>query len=245
MTVTASSLYDNCATPTQAPIVAELDARIESVMGEFLASPIWHALESPSTPPSTVKAILREVYYEVCCYQVLTTRAGFLWIGSIEPAERKVMKTLLLHKWDEVEHLEWARQGFISLGGDPSRLSNLSMSPESHAVAAVWRSLAETAPPLSYIGAEYLFEALTAAVTKVVVPKCRNAGMSRDSIYFVEEHATEDVKHTNLFTHLAADVCVRHPELAKPILYAFDCFHAVYPMPVWMAAFRRANGTVR
>lgn len=223
-------------------VVSALSARIASVVDDFRASDIWSAVSDTGTPRGVVAAILREIYFEVCCYQPLTTKAGFLMIGSIEASERKVMKSLLLHKWDEVEHVQWAERGFLALGGDPSRLERASQhpTPQAFAVAAVWDRLATQVHPLAYIGAEYLFESLTAEITKFALPALERAGLGGDGLYFVSEHATEDIKHTNLLGYLADDVCARRPELVEPMLYAFDCFRAVYPMPIWMEAYRRA-----
>jgi len=231
----------------QSRIVPLLDERIESVLADFKRSPIWQMVNDPATPPGAVAAIVREIYFEVCCYQPQTTRAGFLMIGSIHNSERKLMKSMLLHKWEEVEHVQWAERGYLALGGDAARLREINQSgaritPHAFAVAAVWDRLAREVEPAAYIGAEYLFESLTAEVTKLVMPQLSQLGFAADGVYFITEHATEDVKHANLFRHLADELCGRRPELIEPILYAFDCFRAVYPMPIWLAAFERATG---
>jgi hypothetical protein len=248
LTENEATMYDGRkGMEATSPVVGYLDERVGSVLEEFKRSQIWETVRNPSTPRAMVAAIVREIYFEVCCYQPQTTRAGFLMIGSIHNSERKLMKSMLLHKWEEVEHVQWAERGYLALGGDAARLREINQSgaritPHAFAVAAVWDRLAREVEPAAYIGAEYLFESLTAEVTKLVMPQLSQLGFAADGLYFITEHATEDVKHANLFRHLADELCGRRPELIEPILYAFDCFRAVYPMPIWLAAFERATG---
>ena len=66
-------------------------------------------------------------------------------------------------------------------------------------------------------------------------------GIDRTRVAFLVEHATEDIKHTNLIVHWILDVVTRHPDSASSMLRAFDCFARVYPEPVWDEALQRAN----
>jgi pyrroloquinoline quinone (PQQ) biosynthesis protein C len=183
------------------------------------------------------------VYWEIWCYQPITTKAGFAMIGSMGPTERKVMKSLLMHKWEEVEHVLWALDGYKALGGDQSRIGNEAFftSPGSFAVAAVWERLAAAVHPLAYLGAEFLFENLTARLTRLVNDALLKRGLSQQGMRFLVDHATEDERHSHLLEKLIGDVIERYPELSNQILYAFDCFHQVYPMPLWVGSYRRAQ----
>jgi hypothetical protein len=67
-------------------------------------------------------------------------------------------------------------------------------------------------------------------------------GLRNEGLRFVVEHATEDVKHATLIRHLILDVATRHPGSAAAMLRCFDYFNAVYPLPVWDEAYRRAIG---
>jgi len=58
---------------------------------------------------------------------------------------------------------------------------------------------------------------------------------------FIVDHAAEDEKHSNLLKKLIEEVGRDHPELAPQILFAFDCFHQVYPMPLWFGSYARAR----
>ena len=226
-----------------AQVVAKLDERIARVVEEFQKSPIGRLVAAPDSSASLIAATISEIYWEVHCYQPLTTKAGFAMIGSVGPGERNVMRALLLHKWEEVEHVVWALDGYKALGGDQSRIGRETefTSPGAYAVAAVWERLARTVPPLAYLGAEYLFEDLTARLTKLVNESLSKRRFPTDGMRFLVDHATEDEKHSNLLKKLIQDVVHRHPELAPQVLFAFDCFHHVYPMPLWLGSYERAQ----
>ena len=101
--------------------------------------------------------------------------------------------------------------------------------------------MAQVEEPLGYLGAEYLFEQLTALVTQAALPVIEGRDLPRDGLRFVIEHATEDVKHATFIKHLILDVVTRYPHSAPAMLRCFDYFHAVYPLPVWDEAYVRAQ----
>jgi hypothetical protein len=228
-------------------IITELDVRIQKVIQEFWDSPIGRLVSSINTTSTElIAATIREIYWEIHCYQPFTTKAGFALIGGAAPEDRKVMRALLLHKWEEVEHRVWALDGYKALGGDESRIGREGelMSPGAFAVAAVWERLAQTIHPLCYLGAEYLFEDLTARLAKLVAEALLSRGISPEGMRFIVSHAVEDEKHSNLLKRLIQEVGETHPELSTQLLFAFDCFHQVYPMPLWIAAYARAEQRV-
>jgi hypothetical protein len=224
-------------------VVRELDARVADVVKEFQTSPLGQLLAEPDSSVSLLTAAIREIYWEIHCYQPFTTKAGFAMMGGTDPADRKVMRTLLLHKWEEVEHRVWALDGYKALGGDQSRIGREGdlTSPGAFAVAAVWERLARTVHPLAYVGAEYLFEDLTARVAKLATESLSKRGLSQQGLRFIVDHASEDEKHSQLLKKLIEEIGRSHPGLGGQILFAFDCFRQVYPMPLWSASYARAK----
>jgi hypothetical protein len=223
--------------------VAKLDQRVSYIIKEFQSSVIGRLVVASDSPSALIAATLREIYWEIHCYQPLTTKAGFAMIGSAGPQERRIMRDLLLHKWEEVEHSAWALDGYKALGGDQTRIGREIdfTSPGAFAVVAVWERLARVVNPLAYLGAEYLFENLTARLTKLVNESFVKRGFPQQGMRFLIDHATEDERHSNLLVKLIRDVVQRRPELVPEILFAFDCFKHVYPMPLWLASYARAQ----
>jgi hypothetical protein len=226
--------------------VAELDRRVASLVDEFTDSPIGKLVTALESPIELVTATVREIYWEIHCYQPSTTRAGFTMISGLPPEERKIMRILLLHKWEEVEHRVWALNGYLALGGDRSRIGreNEFMSTGAFAVAAVWDLLAQKLEPLSYLGAEYLFEDLTARLSKMVTQSLSGRGLPQQGMRFIVDHATEDERHSRLLKKLINEVEGQRPESVSQMLFAFDCFRHVYPLPLWMGSYARALASV-
>jgi len=238
--VVASGLRRNRS--RENPTIAALDTRIQRIIQHFKQSQTWATLIAPHSTIDQIHAVLREVYWEIHCYQPWTTQAGFAMLGRIGPDELKVMRTLLLHKWDEVEHRTWALDGYKAFGGNPQQIGCESdfMSPGAFAVAAVWERLATQVEPLAYLGAEYLFEDLTSHLTRDLTAALSTRSLSKVGMRFIVDHATEDVKHSALLKRLISEVTTRKPELHAQILYAFDCFQHVYPMLLWNGSYERA-----
>ncbi len=219
--------------------LAALDARLDAVHAHVLASRPWAVLVGADSDPRLVRAFLGEVMHAVHQYQPLTTEAGFTMLGRLPKHEEKLLTSLLLHKAEEATHAAWARRD-MALLGTAARRADEAMSPTTFAVAAVWHLLAQQEEPFGYLGAEYLFEALTLRVAAAAMQAASRAAIPASSIGFIVDHATEDVKHTNLLTHWILDIVTRYPASAASMLRAFDRFAAVYPLPVWSEAFQRA-----
>jgi hypothetical protein len=120
-------------------------------------------------------------------------------------------------------------------------LAQVKPSPATFALAAVWWRMAEMENPLGYLGAEYLFEELTALATAALIPLIEARDLPRDGFRFIIEHATEDVKHAMFIKHVILDVATRYPESGEAMFRCFDYFNQVYPIPVWDEAFKRAG----
>jgi hypothetical protein len=229
--------------PIGTQVVAELNHRVANVVEEFQSSALGQLLVDPHSSVGLLTATIREIYWEIHCYQPSTTKAGFSMIGGADPEDRKVMRTLLLHKWEEVEHRVWALDGYKALGGDQSLIGKESemTSPGAFAVAAVWERLARTIHPLAYVGAEYLFEDVTARLAKLAKESLQKRGLTQEGIRFIVDHASEDERHSQLLRRLIEEICTIKPALERQILFAFDCFRYVYPMPLWLASYARAK----
>lgn len=226
-------------TPESRAVFAEFDARVAEVFAEVQEWRGWRLIMDSVTPKQDILALCREVFRSVAWYQSDTTEAGFHMFGRLPKHDVRLIRALCSHKAEEAEHGVWARIDLARLAGndaDPGK-----PSPATFAVAAVWWRMAQMEDPLGYLGAEYLFEKLTALVTQALLPLIEARDLPREPLRFIIEHAVEDEKHATFFKHQILDVATRYPQSVPAMRRCFDYFHAVYPMPVWDEAFVRAG----
>lgn len=225
-------------------VLDALERRTSDVVRDVETLAGWRVLFDHTVPNDAVRAMLREIFLAVCQYQPHTTEASMLWLGRLPKSEHRLMRSLVMHKAEEAEHGEWARRDYLALGGDPARL-DAPPTPATFAISALWWRMAVAEDPFGYLGAEYLFEYLTARVCQLALPVFEARQMPADGMGFLLEHATEDIKHTNLISHHILDVVTRHPDAGPAMLRCFDYFRHAYPMPVWGEAMERALADVR
>lgn len=221
----------------------DLEARLTTIERRVFASEYWRALTGQVSSPRLVRAFLREVMRTVCAYQPLTTEAGFAMLGRLPKHEVRLLSSLVAHKAEEAGHALWAQRDAGRLG-DGHAPAFAECSPATFAVAAVWQRMATVEDPFGYLGAEFLFEALTARLTPLARDAAVRHGIAPEDIGFIADHAVEDVKHTNLIVHWILDIATRYPERAAAMRRCFDCFAQVYPEPVWQEAFDNAQRSI-
>ena len=235
------------ARPTQTKrpkhfIVDWLEHQTAELLTEIQGQEFWSAIMCREADPHLVKNVMKEVYAEIVGYQPYAIEAA---IASIAQFPRSVkptlIKAMLAHQADEFDHGEMALRDFVGLGGSEHVIRNKRMSAEAFAVSAVWWMIAHQRDPLAYLGALYLFEGLTPTVTRLVKSKLKAKGFTSKSLEYVEFHSTEDIKHANLVHHVISEIAQTFPDSIESIKYGFECFRAVYPIPLWRAAFRRAK----
>lgn len=216
-----------------------LENRVRNAFNEVQAWRGWKLISDPSTEIEDILSLVQEIFLSVTWYQEHSTEAGFHMIGRLPKCEVELMRALCSHKAEEAEHGLWARDDYIKLGGRPELLK-IPLSPATYAVAAVWWRMAYTEDAFGYLGAEYLFEKLTALVTQSAVTIIEQRKLNEAGLRFVIEHATEDEKHASFIKHRILDVVTRYPSKSTDMLRCFDYFNAVYPLPVWDEAYKRA-----
>jgi hypothetical protein len=229
------------ATATSA-VLAALDRRVDDVERAVHAKEYWRLITSPTADRHEFRRLFAEVFLRIAWYQPITTEAGFHMIGRLPKTEHRLIKALCGHKAEEAEHGLWAVRDFLRVGGDGSRLRE-SMSPSSFAVTAVWWRMAMSENPFGYLGAEYLFEELTARLTKSLAPLLQTRSDS-DGFGFVIAHAAEDEKHASLLRRWIDLAVANHPESAEAIVRCFDFFRSVYPLPLWAEAYGAVKANV-
>lgn len=224
------------------PIIGWLEANTADLLNEILRQDFWKFITSPSSSPKEVVAFMRQIYLEIVGYQPDVIEAAMAAIAQMPRSTNpRLVKAMLLHQGDEFDHGEMALRDYVCLGGSEAEARAMWMSPEAFAVAGMWWMIVQKRDPFAYLGALYLFEGLTPTVTNMVKENLKAKGLTSKSLEYIEFHSTEDVKHANLVRHLISEVATAYPEAAESIKHGFQCFRAVYPIPLWTAAFHRSK----
>ncbi|MBS0252708.1 MAG: iron-containing redox enzyme family protein [Proteobacteria bacterium] len=226
------------ASPTG--LIEHLDTRVAQILSEVEASAPWAAVARGKSD-ERIRRVLRELYLEIFLYQADSIEAA---VASIAQMPRTLpvsyFDEMLHHQVEEFDHGEMALRDYIALGGDEAYARNCPQSPGSFAVAAIWRNITHKRDPFAYLGAVYLFDALTPILTaKAKAALARNDG-SVAGMEFITHHATADIEHAKLIRNLITDVAAFFPDRMSSIANGFEYFAFVYPLAVWSQVFKRA-----
>jgi Iron-containing redox enzyme len=217
-----------------------LQGKVQCLLQRVLASPEWKSVEAPSADARYVSAVLKHVLLEVFSYGPHVTEATFTAIGRFPKDRPDLMKPMILHDIEEADHGEMALRDFVRLGGDEAWARARRITPESFAMAATVRLIAQSENPFAYLGYMYPFEALTPVFTERMQQVMARLRFPGDARHFIDFHAKEDIAHAKALRAFVERVVGDYPDAAEAIEYAFDCFAAVYPLPIWRAAINHA-----
>lgn len=214
-----------------------MQLRTANLLQKLGQSAPYRSLFSPATPMAAVKEFVRNVLFETHSYGHHVTEAAFTGLGRLPKSKPQIIAGFSEQLIDEVFHPEIAGQDFIRLGGSATD-HPVRLSPESFAVAATARTLATHESPFCYLGFIYLLE----NTTPILADRVQQLFASRqfDQIgRFIPLHAKEDIKHQQLIQEHTENLVTLFPEAAADIQWGFDCFAAVYPLPIWQCAFAK------
>jgi hypothetical protein len=205
------------------------------------ASDLYRLATAPETDARTVATLIKYILLEVFSYGPHVTEATFTAIGRFPKTRPDLMKPMIVHDLSEVDHGEMALADYLKLGGKESFARNRRITPESFCMAATCRMLAVMEEPWAYLGYMYLFESLTPILTERAQTILAAKQFPGDAKHFIDFHAKEDIGHSTLLAEFVERVVRDYPSAESAIEYGFDCFAAVYPLPIWDAALRHAQ----
>lgn len=218
-----------------------LEQRLRTSLAKFFASPEWQSVAAPEAEPRHVLAVTKYLLLEVFSYGPHVTEATFTSIGRLPKTRPDLMKPMVMHDLEEVDHGEMALKDFVQLGGEETWARARRITPASFALGGTVRMLAQQESPFTYLGYMYLFEGLTPLITARGQEILAAKGFPMEARRFIDFHATEDIAHVKALRGLI-ERCVRdYPAEAAAIEYGYDCFEAVYPQPIWRAAIDHAR----
>lgn len=219
-----------------------LDKRVQEVLADVEASEVWRAIVGGTMPREFVVQVLQEIYLEIVMYQPDSIEAA---VASIAQMPRTMpvawFDDMLHHQVEEFDHGEMALRDYVALGGDETYARSRMQSPSAFAVAAIWRNITHKRNPFLYLGAVYLFDALTPIVTERAKNALASAFKGGKGLEFITHHATADIEHADKIRQLIIDVAGRYPTEMSSIAYGFEYFAHIYPLPVWLVAMRRVE----
>ncbi len=223
-------------------LLARFDARIKTILADVQRSPVWAAVMSNDEPLDVVIDVLREIYLEIVMYQPDAIEGAIAAIAQF-PRTMPVIwfEEMLHHQVEEFDHGEMALRDYIALGGDEQEARARRQSPSAFAVAAMWHNIVHDRDPFLYLGAVYLFEGLTPIITGQVKDHLNNRIGSFQGLEFIGHHATADLEHTRQIQQLIREIVAHYPDNVESLIYGFEYFAHVYPLPVWTAALQRAR----
>jgi hypothetical protein len=225
-----------------AELVPALDQQVVAIMEEIEDSTLWRILSHPHTADALVWAALKEIHLEIALYQPLAIEGAVRAIAQF-PRQMPVAwwDEMLQHQVEEFDHGEMALRDYVALGGDEAFARQRPPSPSAFAVSAIWTMIAERRDPFLYLGAVYLFDALTPIVTARAGIALAGRTLPPQGLEFITHHATADIAHAQQIGRLIEEVAGRYPDKVTSIAYGFAYFRHVYPLPAWNAALARAR----
>jgi hypothetical protein len=218
-----------------------LHDKLQAQLAAVEETGLYRLATAPETDARTVATLIKYILLEVFSYGPHVTEATFTAIGRFPKNRPDLMKPMIVHDLSEVDHGEMALRDYIRLGGDEREARARRITPESFCMSATCRLLATAEEPWAYLGYMYLFESLTPVLTERAQSILAAKSFPGDARHFIDFHAKEDIGHSTLLADLIDRVTADYPEAAAAIEYGFDCFAAVYPIPIWDAALRHAQ----
>jgi hypothetical protein len=218
-----------------------LDRKVARVLAEVEQSEVWRMFSDPKTDARLVACTIKHVLLEVFSTGPHITEATFRAISRLPKNRPDLMQVMINHDLEEVDHGEMALRDFVKLGGDEKWARSRRITPQSFVLAATCRMIGEHEDPLAYLGYMYLLECLTPTITANAQRLLAAKGFPTSAQVFIDTHATEDIAHARVMRTLIERVVEEFPGSAEAIEYGFDCFAAVYPLPIWNAAAARAR----
>lgn len=225
----------------------ELSARLNELLARLVQrleqTEFYQTLTRPNADPKLVAATLKHVYLSIYQYQPHVTEATFTAVGRMPKHSEQLIREMIMQQVEEIEHADMALRDYLRLGGDRA-IAEGRMFPECAAVAAVCHFLGEHTHPGAYLGFMYIFEALTPIMAARAQAVMTTTGYAPTAREFVDLHAKEDIRHTDVIVSVIKDLVVIDPSAAEAVEFGYRTFENVYPLPVWSAAFERAKREV-
>jgi len=181
------------------------------------------------------KSFLREIYFHTRENPQLQAYAATWFKGD----QRKYVKQFYKHASSEIGHDQLALNDINTLGGDTSDIPNQRPLPETLALVSFGFYQVQFLNPIGYLGYLFHLEFTPTAHGEVYMQALANAGVPREAMTFIADHATIDVGHNKLMEGYAEHI-IHSEEDLEDVIYAVRVTARLYARMV-EAALERAD----
>lgn len=228
------------SSPSVTDINTALQQALDNLVQDIEQTGFYKTLTAPDTDRDHIAEVFKHIYLSIYQYQPHVTQATFNAVGRMPKHSEKLIKKMIIQQVEEVEHADMALRDYLRLGGDKN-LAAGPIFPECAAVAAMCHFLGGHCHPAAYLGFMYIFEALIPIMATKAQEVMGSANYLPVVREFVDLHATEDIRHTNMILAVIEEVVTNDPGAVDAILFGLRAFIRIYPIPVWSAAHERAK----
>ncbi len=217
-----------------------LDEKLSRSIDLAKSSATFASIVNPDSSPDFVRWVLRNVLLEVFSYAPVVVEASYAAIGRLPKTSADVIRALTKFILEEIDHSELALRDYVAQGGSEACARGRRPSPESFTLASTCRALASEEDPICCLGFLYYLEAMGSRLAPIAHHALQRLNLDAQND-FISEPADVDDMHSRILRSLIVRTVDADASRNEPIEFGFDCMSAVYPLPVWAAAFERAS----
>ncbi len=222
------------------PFTEWMDVKLANLLKRVETSEPYRRIFHPDADPKFVRAAAKCLMLEIFSYSSHVTEATFTAIGRMPKNRPDLIRILVRHVVEEMNHGEPALVDFAKLGGNEQGARQRRIAPAAFALAATVRMLAERESPFASLGFLYHFAALTPILNHKLREQLARNGSPNVIRKSIDVRVDKGLPHGRGLRDLIGRIAVEFAEAPAEIEYGFDCFGAVHPLPVWDAALRHA-----
>lgn len=230
-------------TPSNPPLINYMNSRLDHCLDTVLQSDYWQGFTDRDISDQRRLEIFAHVMSDVGLYQHEVNRAVFTAIGRLgrHIEEQALIRSMIRVQIEEVGH------GTLALADAEALLPSqpATLSPAATCLVGLVRHLGDEGHPLTHLGYMYFFERFTTLITPHVLPILLAAGYPQDRLSFMQLHADEDIRHTDMLLQSILAVLKMYDDAEKHIRHGFDAFAQIYPHPLWSHAYQQASLSIR
>jgi hypothetical protein len=206
-----------------------LDSQVAATFQDVLSWQGWRLILEPTFPIDDALEILHEVFAAIEAVGSATAdvRSG---LHAQKPGDRNA-PSLRVHDGGGCTR---------NANGAPVHENQTRTSPAMFAAVAVWRRIGREAPPAALLGAEYLYEQLTALVTHEAECILRLRGVEPDEAGLDALADNDAADRANGLRERIFEAMTRDATIAPALLFGHDCLAQVYPVALFDEALTRA-----